>query len=88
MRQQHVDAVDAERIAVRTSAASATSFGNGRRAVVLFFAFAFLEGIEVVEDIVAHFFEIFGDLRHGIFFLQLFDEAVDQHRGALPVRGN
>ena len=47
----------------------------------LFFAFAFLERLEIVEDVVADFFEIFGDLRHGVFFLQLLDEAVDQHRG-------
>ncbi len=30
---------------------------------------------------MAHFFEVFGDVRHGVLFLQLLDEAVHQHRG-------
>ena len=77
MRQNHVHAVDAERIALLPlQARPAAAF----RRRLIFFAFALLEGIEIIENVVADFFEIFRDLRAGIFFLQLFDHAVHQHR--------
>ena len=78
--EQHIDAVDAERIAlaaVRALRDAADAVGRRR----FFFAFAFLERLEIVENVVADFFEIFGDMRDGIFFLQLLDEAIHQHRG-------
>ena len=76
MREDHIHAVDAEGIAIGAFR-SRRAASLGRRLFVL--AFAFLERIEIVENVVADFFEIFGNLRAGIFFLQLFDHAIDQH---------
>ena len=81
VRQNHVHAVDAERIALGALRARADAAFR-RRLFVL--ALAFLEGIEIVEDVVADLFEILGNQRAGIFFLQLLDHAVHQHgRGFL-----
>ena len=79
VRKNDVDAVNAERIALRSS----LRFGQPVRSffVVLAFAFALLERIEIIEEMVANFFEVFRNTVAGIFFLELFDDAVDQHRG-------
>ena len=77
VRQNHVDAVDAEGIALGALRARADAAFR-RRLFVL--ALAFLEGIEIVEDVVADLFEIFGNLRTGVFFLELLDHAIHQHR--------
>ena len=76
VRQDHVHAVDAERIALGALRARAAAAFR-RRLFVL--ALAFLEGIEIVEDVVADLFEILGNLRARIFFLELLDHAVHQH---------
>ncbi len=47
---------------------------------LLLLALALLERIEVIENVVPHFLEVFGDLGAGVFFLQLLDHSVDQHR--------
>ena len=77
VREDHVHAVHAEGIAVGALRAR-RSASLGRRLIVL--PFAFLEGIEIVENVVANLFEIFGNLRAGIFFLELLDHAIHQHR--------
>src|SRR6266699_2622297 len=44
---------------------------------------ALLEGVEIIEKMVAHFFEIFGDALAGVFFLEFLDDAIDQYRCCL-----
>ncbi len=80
VRQHHVHAVDAKRIALRCGRDAGRAVRR-RTAAGLLFAFALLEGFEIVENVVAHFLEIFGNQVAGIFFLQLLDEAVHQHGG-------
>ena len=77
VRQNHVHAVNAKRIAIGTLRARTESIG---RRGIFGFAFAFLERIEIIEHVMPNFLKIFGDLRAGIFFLELFDHAVHQHR--------
>ena len=78
VRENHIHAVDAERIALLAFEARAAATFRGR---LVFFAFAFLERFEIIENVVADFLEIFRDLGAGIFFLQLFDDAVHQNGG-------
>ena len=81
MRQNDVHAVHAEGIALRTS----LRLGQTVRCLFVVFAFALalLEGVEIIEKMVAHFFEVFGDALAGVFFLEFLDHAIDQHRCCL-----
>src|SRR5271156_1548666 len=74
--ENHVYAIAAEGIALLAFDARAATTFRGR---LVFFALAFLEGFEIIENVVAHFFEIFGDLGAGIFFFQFFDDAVHEY---------
>src|SRR5882762_551978 len=79
MRENDVHAVHPERIALRTSLRLGQAV---RRLFVVFaFALALLKGVEIVEKMVPHFLEIFGNVWAEVFFLEFFDDAIDQHRG-------
>jgi len=81
VRQYHVYAIHAERIAIDTLRALASP-ALRRRLFVL--ALALLEWIEIIENVMANFFEVFGNLLRIVFFLQFLDHAVHQHgRGFL-----
>ena len=74
--ENHVHAIDAKRIAIGALGAGAAASLGGRLFIL---AFAFLEGIEIVENVVADFFQVFSDRRVRIFFLQLFNHAIHEH---------
>src|ERR1700730_14619402 len=77
VRKNHIDAINAEGIAL--SAFRASSSAAFRRRLI-FLALAFFEGLEIVENVMAHFFQILGNLLVGILFFQLFNYSVDEHR--------
>ena len=77
MREDHVHAVNAEWIALLPLNARATSAFRWR---LLVLTLALLEGLEIVEDVVANFFEILRHLLVRVFFLQLLDHPVHKHR--------
>ena len=76
VREDHVHAVDAEGIAIGALRARRAASLGGR---LVLLAFAFLEGIEIVENVVPDFLQIFRNLRAGIFFLEFLDHAIHQH---------
>ncbi len=78
VRQNYVHAINAERIALRTG----LRLGQSIRRLFLVFPFplALFEGIQIVQQVMADFFEIFRHARAGIFFLQFFDDSVDENR--------
>ena len=77
--ENNVYAVDAKGIALR--AARGLRQTVGRLFIVFAFALAFLERIEIIEKMMADFFEIFGDVWPGVFFLEFFDDTVDEDGG-------
>ncbi len=78
MRENDVHAVHPERIALRTTLRLRQTV---RRLFIVFaFALALLEGVEIVQKMVAHFFEIFGDVWAGVFFLEFLNDAIHQNR--------
>ena len=60
MRQNHVDAVYAKRIAVAALGRGPPPPSEGG---CLLFSLALLERLEIIQHVVPHFFQIFGDLR-------------------------
>ncbi len=76
MRKYDVYAVHAEGIALRTGWRLGQTVGS--LFVVFTFTLALLEGVEIVEKMVAHFFEIFGDVWTGVFFLEFLDDSIHQ----------
>jgi hypothetical protein len=77
VRQNHIHGIDPERIAFHAFHSRAAATFRGR---LVFFALAFLERLQIVQDVVPHFFQIFRNRGARIFFLQLFNHAVHQHR--------
>src|SRR5579863_1594764 len=75
MSENYVYTIDAERIAIL--ALGPRRSGAVRRGLLLF-AFALLERLEVVKNVMTDFLEIFRYLLIGIFFLQFLDHAVHQ----------
>src|SRR5437667_12480373 len=80
MRENDIHAVYAKRITLRTSLRLGQTVGC--LFVVFAFALALLEGVEIIEKMVSHFFEIFGDVWTGVFFLEFLVDAVHQHRSS------
>ena len=72
-----IDTVNAEGIAFRT----ALSLGRtiGRLFVLLRFSLALLEGVQIIQQMVPHLFEVLRDAGAGIFFLELFDDPIHKH---------
>ena len=65
--EDDVDAVHAKRIAFRAALGLRRTIG--RFFLLLAFALALLEGIQVVQDVVPHFFQVFRHAVARIFFL-------------------
>src|SRR6185437_16375911 len=80
VREDYVDSVDAEGIALGALRPLAAPAFRGR---LLLFALALLERIQIVQDVVPHFLEVFRHLRARVFLLQFLDYAVYQDGSGL-----
>jgi len=66
--KSHVYAIYAERVAILHAWRFGEAIRNIRhRTILRTFAFAFFKRVEIVQQMVAHFFEKFGDAGTGIF---------------------
>src|SRR5207245_10893090 len=76
VRKNDVHAIHPKGIALRTG----LRFGQTVRRFFIMFAFtlALLEGVEIVEKVVAHFLEVIGDAATGILFLKFVNDNIDQ----------
>ena len=82
MAEKHIDPVDAERIAFR-SGHLREDLAARRSGAGFLLVFPFLERIEIIEDVMPHLLEVFGNVGGRVFFLELLDKAVHQDRGGL-----
>ncbi len=76
VRENDIHAINAERVALRHRA---LLHGFWRFLSMLLFPFALFERAEIVQKMVAYFFQILRDAVAGILFLQLLDDAVNEH---------
>src|ERR1700691_2397754 len=78
VRENHVYTVHAKWIPVRALGARSTR--SALRWWLIFFPFAFFEGLQIIENVMPYLLQIFGDLRGWVFFLEFLNHAVHQHR--------
>ena len=78
MPKQHIHSIHAKRIALRAAGRLECHLaGRGRACFRL--VFPFLEGIEVIEDVVPHLFQIFRDIAGCVLLFKLLDKPIDEH---------
>src|SRR5712671_1509830 len=80
MRQDHIDAINAKRIALLRSRWFRSTVRRRLGPFLLPFSFALLKRIEIVQQVVPHLLQVFSHARARIFLLQLLNHAVHQHR--------
>src|SRR5450631_889647 len=85
MRQNYIHAIQTKRIAVRPTAWHLRHPIQRRRALAftLSLTLALLKRIEVVQQVMPHFLQIFRHANIRIFLLQLFDHAIYKYRSRL-----